>query len=136
MLDPSDAGDAAELRSSWQWSAGRWVARPLAELSPGELQHRLHQLVEDRRRVVDELVTHRAWRRLSDNLGDAERRGLNGYLQAVTRYDKTGGKYEARRSEEIRRAMDACKHAVPVWVMTSSRALSSFRPEEYRRLTC
>lgn len=131
MADPAAAGDTTTLQLAWQWrQLDVWVAGILDTAEPGVLQRRLHDLVEERRRVVGELVTQRAWRRLADNLGDRERRGLNTYLQAVTRYGKTGGKYEARRAAEIRRAMDECKNAIPVWVMTSARALTSFQPEE------
>jgi very-short-patch-repair endonuclease len=131
MSSPAAAGDPTTLTRAWQWrQLDVWVSQVLQTVEPGVLQRRLHDLVEQRRRVVSDLVTQRAWRRLADNLGDRERRGLNTYLQAVTRYGKTGGKYEARRAAEIRRAMDECKNAVPVWVMTSARALTSFQPEE------
>jgi very-short-patch-repair endonuclease len=130
MTDPTAAGDPTTLELAWQWrQLDAWVSRVLETVEPGVLQRRLHDHVEQRHRVVGQLVTQRAWRRLADNLGDRERRGLNTYLQAVTRYGKTGGKYEARRAAEIRRAMDECKNAVPVWVMTSARALTSFQPE-------
>jgi very-short-patch-repair endonuclease len=130
LADISRAGEATALPLAWQYrQLETWIAGILATVEPGVLQSRLHDLVTERRKVVGELVTQRAWRRLADNLGTRERRGLQTYLQAVTRYGKTGGKYEARRAAEIRRAMDECKHAVPVWVMTSSRALASFAPE-------
>ena len=56
----------------------------------------LEQLAGQRRKVVADLVTERAWRRLADNIGDRERQALNSYLQAVRRYGKTGGKFAAR----------------------------------------
>ena len=130
MSEPDAAGDPDLLSSAWQWRQLEvWVGTVLETVSPDVLQKQLHGLVEERRRTVADLVTQRAWRRLADNLGDKEQRGLNTYRQAVARYAKTGGKYEPRRAAEIRRAMDECKSAVPVWVMTSARALTSFLPE-------
>lgn len=130
MSDPDNSGDPDLLHSSWQWRQLEvWVGTVLQTVSPDILQKELHGLVEERLQTVADLVTQRAWRRLADNLGDKERRGLNTYLHAVARYGVTGGKYEARKAAEIRRAMDECKSAVPVWVMTSARALTSFLPE-------
>lgn len=48
------------------------------------------------RRVIAELVSERAWRRLADNLADRQRQALNAYVRAVTRFGKTGGKFAQR----------------------------------------
>lgn len=131
LHDPTRAGDPGTIQVRWQWrQLDSWVKRVIHSSNPSELQARLHQLTEARRQQVSALVTARAWRRLVGNLGAREIRGLNTYLEAIKRFGKTGGKYQARRSAEIRRSLEECQHAVPVWIMTSSRALTSFRPEQ------
>ncbi len=130
LADPGCAGDPAELPQRWAWrQLETWVQQVQRGETADVLQRRSEELGTQRADTVTALVTERAWRRLADNLGDVERRGLNEYLKAVSKYGKTGGTYKARRAAEIRRAMDRCKNAVPVWVMTSSRALTSFAPE-------
>ncbi|WP_432543036.1 AAA domain-containing protein [Kineococcus sp. SYSU DK002] len=130
LADTSAARDVGDLPVAWQWrQCDTWIAKITAMPSPTELQVRLEELSAERRRIVTELVSQRAWRRLADNLGDRERKALNQYLQAVNRYGKTGGKFAARWLAEQRRSLNEAKTAVPVWVMTTSRALASFAAE-------
>jgi very-short-patch-repair endonuclease len=128
--DPSSTGSGETLSAAWAWrQLETWLGGILSRESPESLQATLEELAKRRRRVVSELVGVRAWRRLHDNLGDKQRAALTRYLGAVRRYGKTGGKFAARWLQEIREALDESKDAVPVWIMTTSRALGSFRPE-------
>jgi very-short-patch-repair endonuclease len=132
LADPAAAGDPAELEAAWQWrQLDCWVRDALAGPTPAQLQARLEELSKQRRRVVADLVSERAWRRLADNLGDRQRQALNSYVRAVTRFGKTGGKFAQRWLAEIRAALDESKEAVPVWIMPTARALTSFRPERH-----
>jgi hypothetical protein len=124
------AGNPADFERAWQWrQLETWLAEVREAGEPAELQHQLEAKAEQRRRTVAELVSHRAWRRLADRIGDAERQALNSYLQAVKRYGKTGGKFATRWLAQIRAALNDSKEAVPVWIMPTNRALMSFRPE-------
>ena len=130
LADPAAAGDPADFPGAWQWrQLDSWVRAALAGQTPAQLQARLEELSNERRRVIAELVSERAWRRLADNLGDRQRQALNSYVRAVTRFGKTGGKFAQRWLAEIRTALDESKDAVPVWIMPTARALTSFRPE-------
>lgn len=130
LADPAEAGNPADFVDAWQWrQLDCWVRAALSEPTPAQLQSRLEELSRERRRVVAELVAERAWRRLADNLGDRQRQALNSYVRAVTRFGKTGGKFAQRWLSEIRAALDESKDAVPVWIMPTARALTSFRPE-------
>ena len=130
LSDPAAAGEPAECELAWQWrQLDSWVQEALTGPTPAQLQARLEELSKERRRVVADLVSERAWRRLADNLGDRQRQALNSYVRAVTRYGRTGGKFAQRWLTEIRAALDESKDAVPVWIMPTARALTSFRPE-------
>ena len=130
LADPAAAGEPADLTDAWQWrQLDSWVRAALTGPTPAQLQARLEELSNERRRVIAELVSERAWRRLADNLGDRQRQALNSYVRAVTRFGKTGGKFAQRWLAEIRTALDESKDAVPVWIMPTARALTSFRPE-------
>ncbi|MET0862809.1 MAG: AAA domain-containing protein, partial [Nakamurella sp.] len=127
--DPAAAGRPADFAAAWQWRQLETWLQYIASLpDPAVLQANLEELAADRRRTVTELVTERAWRRLADNLGRPERQALQSYVAAVARFGKTGGKYAQRWIGEMRAALDDAKTAVPVWIMPTSRALSSFRP--------
>lgn len=126
---PDAAPPAETIRAAWQWrQLEGWVASAMSQSSPGELQSRIDDLGRQRQRTVAQLVEVLAWRRLADNLGPSHRQALQGYLKAVTRYGKTGGKYAQRWIREMRESLNDSKDAVPVWIMTTSRALTSFRP--------
>jgi very-short-patch-repair endonuclease len=130
LADPAAAREPADCELAWQWrQLDCWVREALAGPTPAQLQAQLEELSRERRRVVADLVSERAWRRLADNLGDRQRQALNSYVRAVTRYGKTGGKFAQRWLAEIRAALDESKDAVPVWIMPTARALTSFRPE-------
>ncbi len=130
LADPASSRDPADLEAAWQWrQLDSWVRDSLAGPTPAQLQAQLEELTRERQRVVASLVAERAWRRLADNLGDRQRQALNSYLRAVTRFGRTGGKFAQRWLAEIRAALDESKDAVPVWIMPTARALTSFRPE-------
>jgi very-short-patch-repair endonuclease len=128
--DPSAAGDPTRFPDAWRWRRlETWLDTIQRANDPSTLQRQLEQLAARRRRVTAELVSERAWRRLADCLGPVQRQALNSYMQAVKRFGKTGGKYAARWLREIREALNESKQSVPVWIMTTNRALSSFRPD-------
>lgn len=130
VAGPTLACDPASFQRAWQWrQLDTWVCSVARSNDPATLQHDLEELSTRRRRVVADLVSERAWRRLADNLSDRHVQALNRYLGAVKRFGKTGGKFAARWLAEIRQALNDSKDAVPVWIMTTSRALSSFRPD-------
>jgi very-short-patch-repair endonuclease len=129
LSDPALAGNPSLLTAAWQWKQlDGWVRAISAGPEPADLQQKLEELSVERRRLVSGLVAQRAWRRLADNLGDAQRSALSSYLYASKRFGKTGGKFAARWIAEMRKALNESKDAVPVWIMTTNRALTSFRP--------
>ena len=130
LADPAAAGEPADFDAAWQWrQLDSWIRDALTGQTPAQLQAELEELSAERRRVVADLVSERAWRGLAGNLGDAQRRALDSYVQAVTRFGTAGGKFAQRWLNEIRVALDESKDAIPVWIMPTARALSSFRPE-------
>nr|WP_240188879.1 AAA domain-containing protein [Nakamurella flavida] len=129
LQDADAAGPPDEFLAMWQWrQLETWLGQVAAGHTPAELQADLEQVAQDRRRAVTELVSEKAWRRLVDNLGHQERQALQAYVAAVNRYGRTGGKFAQRWITEMRSALEDATTAVPVWIMPTSRALSSFRP--------
>ncbi len=130
LADPAAAGDPADFDAAWQWrQLDTWVREALAGRAPAQLQARLEELSGERRRVIAELVTERAWRRLAESLTDRQQQALSGYARAVARSGKAGGRFAQRWLTEIRAALNESKDAIPVWIMPTARALASFRPE-------
>ncbi len=128
--NPDAAGSHDKFDLAWQWRQLRtWLDEVKGTGDPAVLQRELDELTNERRRTVTSLVSEMAWLRLANNIGDAELLALNSYLQAVKRFGKTGGKFAARWLTQIRTALNESKDAVPVWIMPTNRALTSFRPD-------
>lgn len=128
--DPSAAGNPRDAARAWEFRQLETWLRLVSEMAnPGQLQTRIDRFSDQRRKTVAAMASEMAWRRLSDNLGPAERQALQSYIQATKKYGKTGGKFAQRWIAEMRRSLDESSRAVPAWIMTTSRALSSFQPE-------
>ncbi|GAA2199995.1 AAA domain-containing protein [Sinomonas flava] len=128
--DPASAPAPDLIEAGWQWrQLDCWISGVANLPTPAELQARVDELGRNRRRTVSRLVEELAWRRLKGNLGPKQHQALQSYVQAVKKYGKTGGKYAARWTQIMREALNESKDAVPVWVMTTSRALMSFQPD-------
>lgn len=116
---------------AWQWrQLEGWLATITSGPPAAEVQRRLEELAGRRLHVMEELVAAKAWQGLARSFDDRKRGSLNKYLTAINRFGKTGGKYRARWLREIREALEESTGAVPVWIMTAGRVLTSFRPEQ------
>lgn len=119
------------------WAALRW--RSVADLVSSfydvdydELQRDAVRLSANFRSVSAELAATRAWMHLAERL-EAQRnllQSLTGWMGLVTKIGKGTGKHAARLQSEARRQAKQCQSAVPVWVMTTQRALTTLDPKE------
>lgn len=96
------------------------------------LQGKLSELDKEITREISSLAERRAWHQaLSSNRIDANmRKTLKSYTQAVKRLGKGTGKNAERRRREVRRHLNNCRDAVPVWIMPISRVIEQFTVEE------
>lgn len=125
--NPAAAPDPDSAAAAWQWrQLDCWIRDNASLASPADLQSRIEELGRQRRHIVAGLVEMLAWRRLADSMGPRERRALQNYRQAVK--GKTGGRQAQHWASVMREALDESKETVPVWLMTTARALASFRP--------
>lgn len=123
------AGDPASLTDAWAWRcAETWISDLNNRRSATELQRLLEDANKLRLRAVEELVVGRAWRNLASKFNDHHRIALQQYVTASKRLGKGHSKYAARFQSEVRNALNDAKDVVPVWIMTISKALESFRP--------
>lgn len=131
IIEYRDIGteDPASLADAWQWRcAETWIANLNDRRSMADLERLLEDMNQQRLRSVEELVVGRAWRNLADKFTDRHRIALQQYVTASKRLGRGYSKYAARFQREVRHALNDAKDAVPVWIMTISKALESFRP--------
>ena len=94
-----------EQRSDFDYQRGLWRKRHEAEASIG--------------RLVADAASLRAWAHFFDRLSPAEANALRSWREAVRAMGKGTGKSAkmARLRRDARRYMDACRDAIPIWIM-------------------
>ncbi|HLK58085.1 MAG TPA: AAA domain-containing protein [Chthonomonadaceae bacterium] len=132
-IAPHDATQPpGDVERAWEW---RQMADELARrdrITPEALEREQEQLEQELRDTTAELVEHRAWGAQIRRTSLPQRQALMGWLNLVRRIGKGTGKRAARLQKEARDKMQACRSAVPVWVMPLSRVVENFDPQTSR----
>lgn len=120
------------LSSAWDWAAtGAWI---LGQQSTdvNALQAQISVYDARIRREVETLAAERAWSHAvsPERLTGQARADLAQYASLVRRLGKGTGKYATEQRAAIRRAMDRCRTAVPVWIMPIYRIAEQLRIHE------
>jgi very-short-patch-repair endonuclease len=104
---------------AWTWAAtGAWILdQDTTDINA--LQAQIGVYDGRIRREVETLAATRAWSHAvaPDRITGQARADLAQYAFLVRRLGKGTGKYAAQQRAEIRKAMDRCRPAVPVWIM-------------------
>lgn len=119
----------AGFTSAWAWAAtGAWILEQ-DTTDINALQAKITLLEGRLRREVEALAAHRAWNHAlsEDRLTGEAKADLAHYAYLVKRLGKGTGKYAAQQRAEIRKAMDRCRPAVPVWIMPIYRIAEQLR---------
>ncbi len=106
---------------AWDWHRlDNWLEDETLSTTD-HVQHQL-KVTEDRiRATITELTSAHAWRLAVDRLGQRERESLAAYALAVRQLGKGTGRYAHHRRLEARKALKACRSAVPAWIMPTYR---------------
>jgi hypothetical protein len=118
-----------KLGASWDWAAtGEWLLSQDGT-DVNALQAKAAVIDEQLRGQVERLAAVRAWAHAVSpgRLTGRAQADLHQYAQLVRRLGRGTGKYADRRRAEIRRAMDRCRTAVPVWIMPIYRIAEQLR---------
>ncbi len=122
LADPGDRlwdQRVPNLPRAWDWlRTCAWILRQ-DTTDVNVLQTKIGVLDGRLRRSVEVVASTRAWDHAlaPDRLTGQSRADLTQYAQLVRRLGKGTGKYAPARRGEVRRAMDRCRPAVPVWIM-------------------
>jgi len=126
---PQPPGDA-EL--AWEWRQMTDELERRDRMTPETLEREREQLDRELRHTTAELVEQRAWAAQIRRTSLPQRQALMGWLNLVKKLGKGTGKRAARLQKEARDKMQACRSAVPVWVMPLSRVVENFDPQTSR----
>lgn len=127
--DPLWSTNLPGFAAAWAWAAtGAWILEQ-DTTDINALQAKITLLEGRLRREVETLAAHRAWTHAlsGDRLTGEAKADLAHYAYLVKRLGKGTGKYAAQQRAEIRKAMDRCRPAVPVWIMPIYRIAEQLR---------
>lgn len=119
----------AQLPAAWNWArASAWIGDYLRRDDIPALTARLQRVETESQAELAELARLHAWSHCCERLGDAERRHMNAWQDAIRRLGKGTGpnawRYRAAAQEHLAR----CSTAVPAWVMPLHRVWDTITP--------
>ncbi len=121
----------AALPDAWRWGVmASWItSRDAADVNA--MQAKVNRLDDKIRRAVETVAAERAWRHAvsPDRLTGTARGDLAEYVNLVRKLGKGTGTYAPQMRADIRRTMDRCRPAVPVWIMPIYRISEQLRIE-------
>lgn len=110
----------AALEEAWRWSSvDTWLEKRTDLDHHRKLWKRRHATEESIGRLVAGVASLRAWKHFFDRLSPPETNALRSWREAVRQMGKGTGKSAklARLRQDARRYMDACRDAIPIWIM-------------------
>ncbi|MEU1982524.1 AAA domain-containing protein [Nocardia sp. NPDC019395] len=132
LEDPHWPQRLEQLAQAWDWAIlDRWLADSSGEYL-NELCRELDAIEDALRGEATLLARTRAWNRAvaSDRLTASRKTYLRQYAQLSKRLGKGTGKYADDQRAGIRKALERCRSAVPVWIMPIYRVVEQFDIEQ------
>ncbi len=121
-----------EPRAAWRWRQFQDELDRRSAVSLPELGLRIEKVRRNITQTTIDLVDRKAWLFQKRRLTHKERAALFGFAKAKKMYGRGTGKKAARLLAEQRRTMSEARAAVPVWIMSISKAVEVFDPETSR----
>lgn len=117
-----------EEAADWAQLGARIESR--TSLDANGIQYDIRVIDEKLHQSAGELARLRAWREAVSRLTPTARGRLTDYVQQTRRLGKGTGKYAAEQRASVRRALDACREYVPVWIMPLGRVVDQVSLKE------
>jgi len=110
------------VEAAWQWARARtWLQDFLSRGDPAVLEEELAQLQRQQHETMAQLAAAKAWGHCFARLTERQNQHLRAWTQAVRRIGRGTGKRADRHRRDAQQHLDACREAVPAWVMPFHR---------------
>lgn len=111
-----------EVEAAWQWARARtWLQDFLSRGDPTVLEEELARLQKQQRETMAKLAAAKAWGHCFARLTERQNQHLRAWTQAIRRIGRGTGKRAERHRRDAQQHLDACREAVPAWVMPFHR---------------
>ncbi|UYV11505.1 MAG: AAA domain-containing protein [Phycisphaera sp.] len=120
----------ADLDKAWAWACSRQAVRALLEQDDSEeLERRYKDTGRRIEQAVENLAAEKAWLSCFTTMNDAHASHLKGWKHAVQKVGKGTGKHAEKYRRDAQRHLEACREAIPAWVMPLHRLYESIQPK-------
>lgn len=117
------------IREAWHWAQARyWIEEYIRQEDVPALAKRAKQIEDEINSVIAKLAALRAWSFCFSRLKEDHRRHMEAWQQSMRRLGKGTGKHAPRHRREAQEHLNACREAVPAWVMPLHRVWDTVYP--------
>ena len=117
------------IDEAWHWGQARyWIEEYIRGENVPALAKRVKQIEDEINDVITKLAAINAWSFCFSRLKDDHRRHMEAWQQSMRRLGKGTGKHAPRHRREAQAHLNACREAVPAWVMPLHRVWDTVLP--------
>ncbi len=117
------------IGGAWRWAQARyWIEEYIRQEDVPALAKRAKQIEDEINSVIAKLAALRAWSFCFSRLKEDHRRHMEAWQQSMRWLGKGTGKHAPRHRREAQAHLNACREAVPAWVMPLHRVWDTVYP--------
>lgn len=117
------------IGDAWHWAQARcWIEEYIRKEDVPALAKRAKQIEDEINSIIAKLASLHAWSFCFSRLTEDHRRHMEAWQQSIRRLGKGTGKHAPRHRREAQGHLNACREAVPAWVMPLHRVWDTVYP--------
>jgi len=117
------------IGDAWHWAQARyWIEDYIRQEDGPALVKRAKQIEDEINSIISKLASLHAWSFCFSRLKEDHRRHMEAWQQSMRRLGKGTGKHAPRHRREAQGHLNACREAVPAWVMPLHRVWDTVYP--------
>lgn len=132
MASPHDeywAKRIQQIEKAWYWAqANRWLKDCVESEDSPALEKRMFQIDGEISSIITELAAINAWDFCFSRMENTHRQHMTAWQQSMKRLGKGTGKQAHRHRRDAQAHLNACREAVPAWVMPLHRIWDTVKP--------
>ena len=118
-----------EFSHAWCWEQARlWLEKTINGTTVAEIEEEIAATTERIEVATGRLAAANGWKYFFDRLKKVEAEHLAAWKNAVKRIGKGTGKHAEKYRQEARQNMEACRSAIPAWIMPLYKVAETIGP--------
>jgi very-short-patch-repair endonuclease len=119
----------AHIRDAWHWAQAKYyIEEYIRQEDAPALAKRAKQIEDEINSIIAKLAALHAWSFCFSRLKDDHRRHMEAWQQSMQRLGKGTGIHAPHHRREAQAHLNACREAVPAWVMPLHRVWDTVYP--------